>query len=174
MIAAIALAVSCATNPIGTPTSAPGVHAVARQPDRARAGAQRNIELGEVSLMQFRILVTAERSADAGRRSGRHVLRGTSPSALLVALQDSRFVGVATAAVGPVSMAMPGMQGMHGARPRVAPYVSGDSVITRSSGPALTHAKRVSALINLTAPLNSVPSYCLAPSDLERSGRAGP
>lgn len=43
-------------------------------------------ELGEIALDQFRVLVTAERSAAVDRRSGRLVLRAVSPTARLLVL----------------------------------------------------------------------------------------
>ncbi len=45
--------------------------------------------LGEVPHERFRLLVSAERSASPARRSGRLVLRATSPSALMVAHRDA-------------------------------------------------------------------------------------
>ncbi len=55
-----------------------------------RLGEVRNgvTELGEVTLEQYRILVSAERSARVGRREGRLVLRGTSPGVRLLAHRD--------------------------------------------------------------------------------------
>ena len=47
-----------------------------------------NASLGEIALVQFRILVTAEPSAAVTERSRRRVLRGTSPSARLMAHRD--------------------------------------------------------------------------------------
>jgi suppressor of ftsI len=46
------------------------------------------VDLGELDYVQFRILVSAERSPAVGSRSGRLVLRGTSPSARLLAHRD--------------------------------------------------------------------------------------
>lgn len=48
-------------------------------------------ELGELSYMQFRIIVTAERSSNVTVRSGLIVLRGTSPSMRLVAHRDLKL-----------------------------------------------------------------------------------
>ncbi|HEY9230013.1 MAG TPA: multicopper oxidase family protein, partial [Gemmatimonadaceae bacterium] len=55
-----------------------------------KLGTVRNgeLDLGETSYMQFRILISAERSSNVRRRSGRLVLRGTSPSARLLAHRD--------------------------------------------------------------------------------------
>ena len=55
-----------------------------------KLGAVRNgeVDLGEVTKPQFRILVTAERSSDVTERGHRLVLRGTSPSARLMAHRD--------------------------------------------------------------------------------------
>lgn len=204
MIAALALAISCATSPVSTRTSAPlncldlvGVPAlpaasgmialryapspfgisidadgrtryrlvatVTGLPEPRALGDYRayvawayslsldsaiklgpvhngTIELAEVNLMQFRILVTAERSADVTRRAGRLVLRGTSPSARLVAHQDSRFFGAssATDGMGTVPSAMPGM---HTAMQSAALNMPRDSILTRPRGPAVIHAK---------------------------------
>jgi len=46
------------------------------------------VDLGEISLPQFRVLVSAERSRDAPGRAGKLILRGTSPSARLMAHRD--------------------------------------------------------------------------------------
>jgi FtsP/CotA-like multicopper oxidase with cupredoxin domain len=53
-------------------------------------GVVRNgrISLGEVTREQFRVIITAEPSAKARERSGRIVLRGTSPGARLLAHRD--------------------------------------------------------------------------------------
>ena len=55
-----------------------------------KLGTIRNgrIDLGEISLPQFRVLVSAERSRDVRERAGRLILRGTSPSARLMAHRD--------------------------------------------------------------------------------------
>jgi len=45
-------------------------------------------DLGEVARVQFRILISAERDSAVRRRAGRLVLRGTSPSARLLAHRD--------------------------------------------------------------------------------------
>ncbi|MGI8844494.1 MAG: multicopper oxidase family protein [Gemmatimonadaceae bacterium] len=46
------------------------------------------VELGELAYVQFRILISAERSDTVSERRGRLVLRGTSPSARLLAHRD--------------------------------------------------------------------------------------
>src|SRR5262249_58837924 len=46
------------------------------------------VDLGEWDYVQFRILISAERSARVATRTGRLVLRGTSPSARLLAHRD--------------------------------------------------------------------------------------
>jgi len=53
-------------------------------------GVVRNgrVSLGEVAREQFRVIVTAERSANGRERTGRIVLRGTSPGARLLAHRD--------------------------------------------------------------------------------------
>ncbi len=55
-----------------------------------RLGEVRNgsTELGEVTMEQYRILVSAERSAGVAHRTGRLVLRGTSPGVRLLAHRD--------------------------------------------------------------------------------------
>ena len=55
-----------------------------------KLGVVRNgrLDLGEMSLPQFRVLVSAERSSDVRERTGKLVLRGTSPSARLMAHRD--------------------------------------------------------------------------------------
>src|SRR5215467_3537971 len=55
-----------------------------------KLGPMRNgrVDLGELDYVQFRILISAERSRDVARRSGRLVLRGSSPSARLLAQRD--------------------------------------------------------------------------------------
>jgi len=45
-------------------------------------------DLGEIAIPQFRLFVTAERSAGGSARHGRLILRGTSPSARLAAHRD--------------------------------------------------------------------------------------
>jgi len=56
----------------------------------AKLGVAHNgrAQLGESNRTQFRILVTAERSANVPARTGRLVLRGTSPSVRLLAHRD--------------------------------------------------------------------------------------
>src|SRR5262249_3043784 len=46
------------------------------------------VDLGELDYVQFRIVISAERSAAVATRTGRLVLRGTSPSARLLAHRD--------------------------------------------------------------------------------------
>ena len=55
-----------------------------------KLGQVRNgvIDLGEISRLQFRVLVSAERSPDVRERNGKLILRGTSPSARLMAHRD--------------------------------------------------------------------------------------
>ena len=55
-----------------------------------KLGIVRNgrVALGEIAREQFRVLVTAEPSASVSLRSGRIVLRGTSPGARLLAHRD--------------------------------------------------------------------------------------
>lgn len=108
-----------------------------------KLGVVRNgvIELGEVSLAQFRILISAERSAAVRERSGRLVLRGTSPSARLLAHRDvmqpssvgTRVdTGAATTSHAAHSTAWPmppmpdrmaAMPGMHAMTPSVGPWL---------------------------------------------------
>jgi FtsP/CotA-like multicopper oxidase with cupredoxin domain len=55
-----------------------------------KLGPVRNgvMDLGEVTRLQFRLLVSGERSPDVRERAGRPILRGTSPSARLMAHRD--------------------------------------------------------------------------------------
>ena len=55
-----------------------------------KLGVIRNgrLDLGEISLPQFRVLVSAERSREGHDRAGKLILRGTSPSARLMAHRD--------------------------------------------------------------------------------------
>ena len=116
----------------------------------ARLGPVRNgeVDLGEVDRPQFRILVSAERSAKVTARSGRLVLRGTSPSARLMAhrdvvqpsapgaLRDADATGDPMRSMHgmpndhsgwpmpplPAGSSMTGMAGMAGVVPRVEPF----------------------------------------------------
>jgi suppressor of ftsI len=58
--------------------------------DEVRLGEVRNgtTRLGELAMLQFRVLITAEASATPARRSGPLVMRGTSPSARRLAHRD--------------------------------------------------------------------------------------
>ncbi|MEP7067493.1 MAG: multicopper oxidase family protein [Gemmatimonadota bacterium] len=109
-------------------------------------------DLGELDRNQFRVLISAERSPRVVARTGRLVLRGTSPSALLMAhrdlfqpvaagaLQDTGSAttsgmtstshrGMAVAGnttrwpMPPMSPGMPTMPGMDGLTPAVAPFL---------------------------------------------------
>ena len=55
-----------------------------------KLGPVRNglVDLGEIDRVQFRILVSVERSPDVAERAGKLILRGTSPSARLMAHRD--------------------------------------------------------------------------------------
>ena len=55
-----------------------------------KLGTVRNgrVDMGELDYAQFRILISAERSRGVATRAGRLVLRGTSPSARLLAHRD--------------------------------------------------------------------------------------
>jgi FtsP/CotA-like multicopper oxidase with cupredoxin domain len=120
-----------------------------------KLGPVRNgrVDFGELDYVQFRILISAERSSDVRSRTGRLVLRGTSPSARLLAHRDlttpvspgvprdaARSAAVAMAgAVHPMERdAMPSavswrmapmpprmamMPGMSGLSPNTAPYL---------------------------------------------------
>ena len=94
-------------------------------------------ELGEVALEQFRVMISAEATANVRQRAGKLVLRGTSPGARLLAHRDATRSGpmgnaptVSDAAahshgawpMPPMDplMAMPGMAGL---QPSVAPYL---------------------------------------------------
>ena len=87
--------------------------------------------LGEITRDRFRILISAEPSASTPTRTGRLVLRGTSPSTRLVAHRDaiSPQSAVAMMATTP-GMVMPGMQ------PDVAPFLPAEP----AGGPPLVPA----------------------------------
>jgi FtsP/CotA-like multicopper oxidase with cupredoxin domain len=114
------------------------------------------VQLGEISRSQFRILVSAEPSADVRQRGRRLVLRGTSPSARLMAHRDvvqpsapgafrdptpdtardmrsmhgTPNVGLPRWPMPPMRAGIAGtaMMGMRGLVPRVAPFRPGGSV----------------------------------------------
>ena len=118
-----------------------------------RLGEVRNgrNELGEIAIDQFRVFVSAERSASVDRRSGRLVLRAVAPTARLLVHRDVMQPTAAApgSAAAPVhemhshdaAMAAPGetwtmppmnglpmMPGMHGLVPSVAPFRPGTTV----------------------------------------------
>jgi suppressor of ftsI len=121
------------------------------------------VELGELDRMQFRVLISAESSPAATRRSGRLVLRGTSPGARLLAHRDllqPSAPGALRDAAGspstmpvsrrdalhladgwpmpPMSRRMAPMPGMDGLVPAVAPYLLGsgaDASAVRAARP---------------------------------------
>ncbi|HVT38226.1 MAG TPA: multicopper oxidase family protein [Gemmatimonadaceae bacterium] len=72
------------------------------------------MELGELDRLQFRILISAERSAAVSRRSGVLVLRGTSPSARLLAHRDFLRPLGGTTAFDSARGTAAGMAAMHG------------------------------------------------------------
>lgn len=84
-----------------------------------KLGTVRNgrVDLGELDYVQFRILISAERSVSVASRTGRLVLRGTSPSARLMAhrdvLQPSALGALRDAAVDPSGVAMAGHDMSH-------------------------------------------------------------
>ncbi|MEO5816699.1 MAG: multicopper oxidase family protein [Gemmatimonadaceae bacterium] len=110
------------------------------------------VELGELHYNQFRIIVSAERAATVAVRTGRLVLRGTSPSARLMAHRDFSTAGAMAVAGGdssnsmstmmhdatpptsarwtmpPMTPGMPMMAGMNGLLPSVAPFRAGAGV----------------------------------------------
>jgi FtsP/CotA-like multicopper oxidase with cupredoxin domain len=124
-----------------------------------KLGPVRNgrVDLGELNYVQFRILISAERSRDADSRTGRLVLRGTSPSARLLAHRDltapvspgvlrdaSRGSDIAmnghamehdAAAssvawrMAPMPRRMAMMPGMSGLSPNTAPYLPSASTV---------------------------------------------
>jgi len=103
----------------------------------------RNV-LGRVMRNQFRVLVTAEPDVDAPTRTGRIVLRGTSPSVKLLAHRDVAAAGMPGVATGagdhahadhggvwplhPMDSGMPMLPGMAGLEPGVAPWRPGAGV----------------------------------------------
>jgi FtsP/CotA-like multicopper oxidase with cupredoxin domain len=97
-------------------------------------------DLGEISLDQFRVFVTAEARADGVERTGKLVLRGTSPSTRLMAHRDMTRAGPLGGAgthadssthghehgvwpMPPMDPSMPAMPGMESLRPNVDPYL---------------------------------------------------
>ncbi len=122
-------------------------------------------ELGELDYNQFRILVSAETSAAVVTRTGRLVLRGTSPSARLMAHRDF-FAAAAPGALRddasaaaiamqnmthgsavqtalatgwpmpPVTSGMPMMPGMNGVVPRTKPFRAGVGINVAALRPA--------------------------------------
>ena len=144
-----------------------------------KLGAVRNgrVDLGELDYVQFRILITAERSSDVRSRSGRLVLRGTSPSARLLAHRDLttpvtpgvlREAAVSTPAamagtghsmehsamsssvrwrMAPMPPRMAMMPGMSGLSPNTPPYLPA-SAATRD--PSRTIRLRDGDTVNLT------------------------
>ena len=114
-----------------------------------KLGAVQNgvVDLGELAYSQFRILVSAERSASVTTRGRKLVLRGTSPSARLVAHRDimqpsapgalrdqttdrgemanshaSPNAGHGEWPMPPMTRGMPMMASMSGLVPAVAPF----------------------------------------------------
>lgn len=106
-------------------------------------------ELGELARNQFRILVTAEPSAAVAERTGKIVLRTTSPSALLLgdhdvavfegrtrAPPDGRDAGpraghaphAGSWPIPPMNPAMPMIPGLGGLTPRATPFLPGVGV----------------------------------------------
>jgi FtsP/CotA-like multicopper oxidase with cupredoxin domain len=77
------------------------------------------VDLGEVRFVQFRLIISAERSPDVLEREGRLVLRGTSPSAHVLAHRDflqPSAPGTATAASS-ATPAAPEHSMAHGTHP---------------------------------------------------------
>jgi FtsP/CotA-like multicopper oxidase with cupredoxin domain len=72
------------------------------------------VNLGELDRVQFRVLISAERSAAVMRRTGRLVLRGTSPSARLLAHRDFVQPSAVGASSDAGETAAAGMAAMHG------------------------------------------------------------
>jgi FtsP/CotA-like multicopper oxidase with cupredoxin domain len=68
------------------------------------------VDLGELDYIQFRVVVSAERSASVQSRTGRLVLRGTSPSARLLAHRDLT-TPVTPGALNDVRSGVPSMAG---------------------------------------------------------------
>ena len=119
------------------------------------------VSLGEITRVQFRILISAERSGAVPRRSGRLVLRGTSPSARLLAhrdfLQPSAPGAAPSTAVGATGAhsAAKEMATMHGASfawamppmPAWMPIMPGMSALTPSVRPLLPAASADAAAL---------------------------
>jgi suppressor of ftsI len=121
-------------------------------------------ELGTIDLLQYRVVVSAEVSADVKERRGRLVLRATSPSARLLVHRDMlspaapgalRDAPAPTAAPGagghhhaaapphalgpgwpmPPMNGMPMMPGMSGLTPSVRPFLPGGANAGPNAGP---------------------------------------
>jgi suppressor of ftsI len=124
-------------------------------------------ELGEVSLDKFLVLVTAEASAGVAERAGRIVMRGTSPSMLMLPSDAAMLPGrpmvdhSAHAAGGwrmpPMHPSVPSMTpGLEGLVPRVAPWLPGagvDPATLPAARPRRTVSLRDGDTLALTAQL---------------------
>ena len=95
-------------------------------------------DLGEIGFEQFRVLISAEADPTTRQRTGKFVLRGTSPSTRLMAHRDLTIAGPLGAGgssssttghrhttwpMPPMDPRQPPMAGMDGLEPNVAPYL---------------------------------------------------
>lgn len=116
-------------------------------PKRLGVVTNGRVDLGTLDYDQFRVLISAEPSADVQDRTGPLVLRGTSPSAqaqqhqdlLMFPPRDMDDMGSRWRAP-PMAPASPMMPGLMGLVPGVAPFLPGvetdGSPIPPMSGPA--------------------------------------
>lgn len=146
-----------------------------------KLGPVRNgrVDLGNLEYIQFRILISAERSSDVARRTGRLVLRGTSPSARLLAhrdvttpvspgvlsdaarsaagnmpgaghaMQHDAMSSAASWRMAPMPPRMAMMPGMSGLVPNTAPYLPATTTAGRDA--SRTMRLRDGDTVNLTA-----------------------
>jgi len=124
-----------------------------------KLGELRNgiVELGELSYPQFRILVSAERSASVTTRGRRLVLRGTSPSARLMAHRDIVQPSAPGALRDPAQTSSAEMPAMHAtpnaphdtwSMPPMAPSMMGRSMMGMAGLVPRVSPRRVGAGID--------------------------
>ncbi len=86
-------------------------------------------DFGELDYTQFRILISAERAATVSTRAGRLMLRGTSPSARLMAHRDLMQPSAPGALRDPARDSEGAMAGMHGMSWTMPPMTSAMSAM---------------------------------------------
>ncbi|MDQ6831724.1 MAG: multicopper oxidase family protein [Gemmatimonadota bacterium] len=113
------------------------------------------IDLGELDYTQFRILISAERSSAVATRAGRLMLRGTSPSARLMAHRDLMQPSAPGALRDPAHDTTGGMAGMHGAgwsMPPMSTVMPGMSALVPSVMPFRAGAEMDSSKSSVARP----------------------